>query len=117
MRALPALLALLLAGPLAAQDLRLFSVGAGDVEGGYYSAARAICDAVNRAERGRLRCSPEPTSGSLYNLAALADGQLDFALVQSDWHKHAIEGGSIFATRGAMANLRSVMSLYPSRST
>jgi TRAP transporter TAXI family solute receptor len=114
MRTLLPLLALLVASPLAAQQsLRLFSVGSGDVEGGYYAAANAICDAVNRAERGRLRCSPEPTSGSLYNLAALADGQLDFALVQSDWQKRALEGSSVFESRGAMENLRSVMSLYP----
>lgn len=104
------------AAPAAAQfqpGLRLFSLGSAGVEGAYHAVARAICDKVNRAEPGRLRCSPEPTSGSLYNLAALREGQLDFALVQSDWQKHALEGTSAFAARGPDIRLRAVMSLHP----
>jgi uncharacterized protein len=98
---------------LSAQSLRLFSVGSGDLDGGYFAATRAICDVLNRAERGRLRCSPEVTPGSLYNLVALDNGQLDFALVQSDLQRHAIKGTSIFASRKPMTRFRSVMSLYP----
>lgn len=113
MRALALLIALSLAGPLGAQDLRLFSLGSGDVTGGYYEAARAICAAVNRADGSDIRCSPEPTSGSLYNLSALAEGQIEFAFAQSDWQRHAIAGTSVFEDRGPMGDLRSVMSLYP----
>jgi len=98
---------------LSAQNLRLFSVGSGDLDGGYFAATRAICDVINRAERGRLRCSPEATPGSLYNLVALDSGQLDFALVQSDLQRHAVRGTSIFASRKPMTRFRSVMSLYP----
>jgi hypothetical protein len=105
--------ALVLGEPLSAQELRLFSVGSGDLGGGYFAATRAICDVVNRAERKRLRCSPESTPGSLYNLVALDNGQLDFALVQSDWQQHALKGTSVFAARGPMPRLRGVMSLYP----
>jgi hypothetical protein len=61
----------------------------------------------------RLRCSPESTPGSLYNLVALEKGQLDLAIVQADWQKHAFKGTSLFASRGPMTRLRSVMSLYP----
>jgi TRAP transporter TAXI family solute receptor len=113
MRAVLATLAALAAPPAVAQDLDLFTLGAGDVGGGYYAAASAICDTVNLAERGRLRCSPEATPGSLYNLAALRDGQIDFALVQSDLHRAAFEGADIFAEPGPMEDLRSIMSLYP----
>jgi uncharacterized protein len=105
--------ALTLTQPLSAQELRLFSVGSGDLDGGYFAATRAICDAVNRSERGQLRCSPESTAGSLYNLVALDNAELDFALAQSDWQRHALEGTSVFASRGPMTRLRSVMSLYP----
>jgi uncharacterized protein len=93
--------------------LRLFSLGSASVDGAYHAVARALCDKVNRAEPGRIRCSPEPTAGSLYNLVALRDGQLDFAIVQSDWQKHALEGTSVFATRGPDIRLRAVMSLHP----
>jgi TRAP transporter TAXI family solute receptor len=106
--------ALVLAGGSAsADDLRLFTVGAGDVGGGYYAAASAICDRLNQVLVGKLRCSPEATPGSLYNLMALREGQLDFALVQSDWQRFAYEGKESFAKTGAITDLRSVMSLYP----
>jgi TRAP transporter TAXI family solute receptor len=106
--------ALVLAGGSArADDLRFFTVGAGDVGGGYYAAANAICDRVNQIQAGKLRCSPEATPGSLYNLMALRQGQLDFALVQSDWQRFAYKGQESFAKTGAITDLRSVMSLYP----
>ena len=114
MRPILVLIAVLtLAQPLSAQNLQLFSVGSGDLDGGYFAAARSICEVINRAERKQIRCSPESTPGSLYNLVALDKGQLDFAIVQSDWQKHAFKGTSVFASRGPMTQLRSVMSLYP----
>jgi TRAP transporter TAXI family solute receptor len=112
-RALLLIAHLVFVQPLSAQNLQFFSVGTGDPEGGYFAATRAICEVLNRAERGRLRCSPEATPGSLYNLVALDNGQLDFALVQSDLHRHAVNGTSIFAARKPMTRFRSVMSLYP----
>jgi TRAP transporter TAXI family solute receptor len=110
---------LLLAAPLPAQELvdipklRLFTLGSGEVGGSYFVAANAICDMLNRAEGGTLRCSPEPTTGSLYNLDALRSGQLDFALVQSDWQRNALEGDAAFRADGPITDLRSVMALYP----
>lgn len=98
---------------VAPQPLSLFTLGSAALDGGYHAVARALCDRVNRAELGVLRCSPEPTAGSLYNLTALRDRQLDFALAQSDWQQHAYRGTSVFARRGPDPSLRSVMSLYP----
>ena len=95
------------------QQLTFFTIGSGDVTGGYFSVARAICDSINQAENGKLRCSPDPSSGSLYNLSMLKKGELDFALVQSDWQRLAYEGRDIYSDYAAMPNLRSVMGLYP----
>jgi uncharacterized protein len=94
------------------QDIQFFTFGAGDVSGGYYAAASAICETVNRNEQGLFRCSPDPTPGSIYNLNALRNGELDFALVQSDWHRRAFFGTGQYASKGRMENLRSVMGLY-----
>jgi TRAP transporter TAXI family solute receptor len=114
MRTIVLALAAVCAGSVSlAQDLRLFSVASGNVTGGYYAAARAICGVVNRESGGEIRCSPEPTSGSLYNLDAIAEKQAEFALVQSDWHRFAYEGVDVFADVGGLPDIRSVMSLYP----
>ena len=100
------------AGCAEAQELSLFTIGSGDVAGNYYSSAAAICDIVNRSEEGVLRCSPDPTSGSMYNLKALQSGELDFAYAQSDWHRELFEGTGPYEATGPMDDLRSVMSLY-----
>ncbi len=112
-RALVIAVALAVATPAGADGLRLFTVGSGEIGGSYFAAANAICDLVNRSQRGVLRCSPEPTPGSLYNISALRDDQLDFAFVQSDWQKSAYTGADPFAEAGPMDGMRSVMSLYP----
>ena len=96
-----------------AQQHELFTLGSGDVTGGYFSAARAICDNINHAERGKIRCSPDPSSGSLYNLSMLKKGELDLALVQSDWQVQAYTGTGRFSGYLAMPGLRTVMGLYP----
>jgi len=107
------LAAVLVPGPMPAAEFTFFSLGSGGIDGGYYAAARAICERVNRVAPGALRCSPEPSAGSLYNIDALRADQLDFALVQSDLHRHAFEGVESYAGIGPMPELRSVLSLYP----
>ena len=102
-----------IASPTHGADLRLFTLGSGELGGSYFAAADAICDIFNAAHRGVMRCSPEATPGSLYNIASLREQQLDFALMQSDWQKAAFAGDAPFAAQGPMENLRSVMSLYP----
>jgi TRAP transporter TAXI family solute receptor len=99
--------------PLPGHAFSFFSFGSGGLSGGYHATARAICEQVNRNSGGELRCSPESTPGSAYNLSAISDGQLDFALVQSDWQRHAVQGTGPFQKSGAMPQIRSVMSLYP----
>ncbi|MFN3938257.1 MAG: TAXI family TRAP transporter solute-binding subunit [Gemmobacter sp.] len=101
----------LLCSPVRA--LTFLSVGSGELDGGYYRVVRAICDAANAAFRSELRCSAEPTPGSIYNLIALSQGDLDLALVQSDWLVHARRGTSVFARHGPDARLRTVLPLYP----
>ncbi|WP_405402720.1 TAXI family TRAP transporter solute-binding subunit [Paracoccus sp. Ld10] len=95
-----------------AQDLRLYTIGSGDVNGSYYAAATAICQETNRVEAG-LRCSPEATPGSIYNMEALRTRQLDFAIVQSDVQHMALTSEGPFDGGPPFADLRSVMSLYP----
>ena len=99
--------------PLHAEELRLFTLGAGPVGGGYYAAASAICATIHGLHPGQLRCSPDPSPGSVYNATALQAGDLDFAIVQSDTQLFAVEGTGPFAGSGPDTALRSVLSLFP----
>lgn len=97
----------------AAQEKMYFaSVGSGGLDGGYYRTAKAICAEVNQVDRKHFRCSPETTQGSIYNLRALLNGELEFALVQSDWLHAAFTGSSYFKSAGPNQALRTVMGLY-----
>ena len=97
---------------LPAGALTFFDVASGDVDGGYFEATRAICAIVNAKNPDVLRCSPESTPGSLYNINALRAGDVDFALAQSDWQRRAYEGTDMFASAGPLEDLRGVMGLY-----
>lgn len=96
-----------------AQEQRFVTIGTGGVTGVYYPAGGAICRLVNmnRKEHG-IRCSVESTGGSVYNLNAIGQGELDLAVAQSDWQYHAYHGTSEFDGR-ANKQLRAVFSMHP----
>jgi uncharacterized protein len=101
------------AGEAAAQQ-QFITIGTGGVTGVYYPTGGAICRLVNqgRAEHG-LRCSAESTGGSVFNLNALREGELDFGVVQSDMQFHSHHGSGPFEDQGAHEELRAVFSLHP----
>jgi TRAP transporter TAXI family solute receptor len=90
------------------------TIGTGGVTGVYYPTGGAICRLVNkgRKEHG-IRCSTESTGGSVYNLNAIREGELDMGVAQSDWQYHAYHGSSKFQDKGANKKLRAVFSVHP----
>jgi TRAP transporter TAXI family solute receptor len=115
-RAIVAMTAMLAAWqPLGAQEQRFHffaSLGTGAMDGVYYPVGGAICAIVNEELRSTgVRCSPETTPGSVYNVDALRSGELEFALVQSDVAYAAYKGEGAFL--GApFSSLRSVLALH-----
>ena len=104
---------LALGATAAAAETSFVSVGTGAMSGLYYPVGRALCDLVNQGRRDHgVRCSAEPTIGSVFNVDQLQAGELDLALVQSDVQYAAYDGRGHW--QGApYSGLRSVLSLYP----
>lgn len=97
----------------AAAAEKFVTIGTAGVTGVYYPAGGAICRLVKRGRKEHgIRCFVEPTDGSIYNLQALRSGDLDMAVVQSDWQYHAVKGTSVFAKATPDKHLRSLFSLH-----
>ena len=98
----------------AAMKKQFISIGTGGVTGVYYPTGGAICRLVNKGRKKHgVRCSVESTGGSVYNLNAIRQGELDLAVAQSDWQYHAYNGTSQFKDDGPNKDLRAVFSLHP----
>jgi uncharacterized protein len=83
------------------------------MNGVYYPVGKAICRIVNRdLPTYGVRCSPEATPGSVYNIKAIGSGELEFGIVQSDTEFEAYNGEGRWVGT-PVRSLRSVMSLYP----
>src|SRR5271167_1889041 len=96
-----------------AGDEMFASIGTGQMNGIYYPVGKAICRVVNRNLRtDGVRCSPEATPGSVYNIEAIQSGELEFGIVQSDVQYAAYNGEGEWKAR-PFRGLRSVASLYP----
>lgn len=89
------------------------TIGTGGVTGVYYPAGGAICRLVNKGRDNHgVRCGVESTGGSVYNLNAIRNGEMEFGIAQSDWQYHAYNGTSSFKQAGAFEDLRSVFSIH-----
>ncbi len=90
------------------------TIGTGSVTGVYYPTGGAICKLVNKERKNHnIRCSVESTGGSIYNVNTLRTGELDFAIVQSDWQYHGYNGTSKFEKQGKLEKLRALFSIHP----
>ena len=96
-----------------AQEQSFVTIGTGVITGLYYPAGGAICRLVNRSRAQHdIRCAVEATDGSVFNLAALRRGEMEMAIVQSDWQYHAYKGTARFRDEGPFKGLRSVFGLH-----
>ncbi|WP_425100888.1 TAXI family TRAP transporter solute-binding subunit [Tropicibacter sp. S64] len=89
--------AIALFGTFAAAEERFITIGTGGQTGVYYVVGQSICRLVNRntAETG-IKCTAPSTGGSIANINAIAAGDMDMGVAQSDWQYHAYNGTSEF---------------------
>ncbi len=97
-----------------AQQPTFITIGTGGVTGVYYPTGGAICRmmARTRGEHG-IRCGAESTGGSVFNVNAVRNGELEFGVAQSDVQFNAYNGEDKFKDQGANPDLRSVFSIHP----
>jgi len=99
---------------LSCDKTTFITIGTGGVTGVYYPTGGAIARLVNKNKNETcIRASVESTGGSIYNLNAIASGELDLGVVQSDWQYHAYNGTSRFEEKGPNKDLRAVFSVHP----
>lgn len=112
MRKLAAILisALLVIAGWAVAQRQFLTIGTASVVGIYYPVGGATAQIINRANIG-VRATVEATGGSAFNVRALAAGELDMALAQSDVVYQAFNGTGIFEGE-QVPGLRTLMGLH-----
>ena len=105
-------ISLLTAQQGAATDRSFTVIGTGGVTGVYFPAGGALCRVIN-AERHRhgARCSIEASPGSVHNVRAVASGEFDFGIVQSDVLQRAYSGEGAFSG-DPVSDIRALFSLH-----
>jgi uncharacterized protein len=99
--------------PTCSAEEVFISIGTGEMNGVYYPVGKAICKVIDSDLRAQgIRCSPETTPGSVYNVGGVQSGELEFGIVQSDVQFAAYKGIGAWNGR-PVSSLRSVLSLYP----
>lgn len=94
-------------------EMRYVTIGTGGVTGVYYPTGGAISRMVNKKRRQyNLRATVESTAGSVFNVNAIMNGDLEFGIVQSDRQYQAMKGLKEWQGR-PQKKLRSVFSIHP----
>lgn len=101
--ALVAGVAMAVVASASAQERKFVNIGTAGIGGGYYPTGGFICNVLNKSRKSQdhnIRCTVESTGGSVANLRAIQAGELDVAIVQSDWQFHSYNGSSKFEDAG-----------------
>ncbi len=97
-------------GPVQAEEIFM---GTGSRAGVYFQVGRATCRLVNKGTTSHgLTCAAPPTAGSIANLEAIRNSELQLGVVQSDWQYHASKGSGRFQEAGPDEDLRALFSVH-----
>ena len=105
--------AVALAAPAFAAKEQFVTFGTGGQTGVYYVVGQSICKLVNRdTEKTGVKCNAPSTGGSVDNINAIASGERQLGLAQSDSQFRAFEGLEEFKDK-KVDKLRAVFSVHP----
>ncbi|MDM8518004.1 TAXI family TRAP transporter solute-binding subunit [Desulfobacterales bacterium HSG16] len=92
-----------------------YPMGTGDVTGLYYPVGGAVTRIVNSTLRTkhRVRLSVLSTDGSVSNINEVINGELAFAVVQSDRQYQAVNGIEDWKEKGPQKDIRAMFSIHP----
>ncbi len=108
------LAALLMTFATAQAKTRFVTIGTGGITGVYYPTGGAIAKMVNKKKKEYgIRATVESTGGSVFNVNAVMNGDLEFGIVQSDRQYQAWHGLAEWKDKGPQKDLRSVFSIHP----
>ena len=105
---------LFLNSPISAQAAPKYAtIGTGGVTGVYYPVGGAISKMVNEKRKEyNIRTTVESTGGSIFNVNALMNGDIEFGVVQSDLQYQAYKGLNDWSAK-PQQKLRAVFALHP----
>ena len=90
------------------------TIGTGAVTGIYYPTGGAISQMINsKYDTYGIKATVESTSGSVFNINAVLNGDLEFGIAQSDRQFQACNGLAEWEKTGKQTRLRSVFSVHP----
>jgi len=120
-----ALLAAAALAPAAAQQITFFRIGTGATGGTYFPIGGLIASAISNPPGSRpcdrggscgvpgLIAVAQSTQGSVANVEAIAKGEMESGLSQSDVAYWAYHGTGIYRKKGRIEVLRAIANLYP----
>ncbi len=99
---------------MAQAKTQFVTIGTGGITGVYYPTGGAIAKMVNKKKKEYgIRATVESTGGSVFNVNAVMNGDLEFGIVQSDRQYQAINGLAEWKDKGPQKDLRAVFSIHP----
>ena len=93
---------------------KFVTIGTGGITGVYYPTGGAIAKMVNKKKKEYgIRATVESTGGSVFNINAVMNGDLEFGVAQSDRQYQAVHGLAEWKDKGPQKDLRAVFSIHP----
>ena len=87
-----------------------YTLASGGTGGTYYAACVGLAGVYDTETN--LKINVDSTGASKANIQLVSNGDADFAIVQNDVMQYAYTGTDLFASEGAITNIRTVAAVY-----